>query len=81
MINVVPIAIRPICALWGPGRASAFCTKSRPHFCEFCYLEICAKGGIIIIVKRGYTLRLIQKPKAPTEEQKRRGGRIIQKIF
>ena len=63
-----------------PG-APAFCTKGRPHFCAFCHLEICAKCGIIIIVKRGYTLRLIQKPKAPTEEQKRCGGRLIQKIF
>jgi len=37
--------------------------------------------AIIIIVKRGNTLKLIREPKAPKEKQKRRRRRIIQKIF
>ena len=44
-------------------------------------LTILTECDILNNVKRGYTLKLIRKPKAPKEEQERHGGRIIQKIF
>lgn len=49
------------------------CVKLPLDFSRIC--------GIIILVKRGYALKLIQKPKAPTDEQKRGRGKSIQKIF
>ena len=73
--------------LFDAGRAEqnleklATCTIFSQKVCAKLLLDFSRIYGIIILVKRGYALKLIQKPKAPTDEQKRGRGKSIQKIF
>lgn len=59
----------------------AICTIFSQKPCVKLLLDFSRIYDIIILVKRGYALELIQKPKVPTDEQKRGKGKTIQKIF